>query len=118
MVVCDTDKIKPDGVHGAPDLVVEVLSPGTAKNDKGRKKDTYAKHGVKEYWIVNPADKSVDVYILEGSYYVLHDVYTVHPDSELSAMTEQERAAVVTKSRCSLFNDLEISLEDIFCRTF
>lgn len=37
MVVCDTDKIKPDGVYGAPDLVVEVLSPSTAKNDKGYK---------------------------------------------------------------------------------
>lgn len=118
MVVCDTDKIKPDGVHGAPDLVVEVLSPSTAKNDKGYKKDTYAKHRVKEYWIVNPADKSVDVYILEGASYVLHDVYTVHPDTELAAMTEQERAAVVTRFRCSLFSDLEISLEDIFYRTF
>ena len=118
MVVCDTDKIKPDGVYGAPDLVVEVLSPSTAKNDKGYKKDTDAKHGGKEYWIVNPADKSVDVYILEGASYVLHDVYTVHPDTESAATTEQERAAVVTRFRCSLFNDLEISLEDIFYRIF
>ena len=117
MVVCDTDKIKPDGVYGAPDLVVEVLSPSTAKNDKGYKKDTDAKHGGKEYWIVNPADKSVDVYILEGASYVLHDVYTVHPDTEFAATTEQERAAVVTQFRCNLFNDLEISLEDIFYRT-
>lgn len=118
MVVCDTDKIKPDGVYGAPDLVVEVLSPSTAKNDKGYKKDTYAKHGGKEYWIVNPADKSVDVYILEGASYVLHDVYTVHPDTEFAVTTEQERTAVVTRFRCSLFNDLEISLEDIFYRIF
>lgn len=92
MVVCDTDKIKPDGVHGTPDLVVEVLSPSTAKNDKGHKKDIYAKCGVKEYWIVNPSDKSVDVYVLEGSSFVLHDVYTFYSESELSIMTEQERA--------------------------
>lgn len=118
MVVCDTDKIKPDGVHGAPDLVAEVLSPSTAKNDKGYKKDIYAKHGVKEYWIVNPADKSLDVYILEGSSYILHDVYTFHSESELSMMTEQERTTIVTKFACSLFSDLEISLEDIFYRTF
>ena len=118
MVVCDTDKIKPDGVHGAPDLVAEVLSPSTAKNDKGYKKDIYAKHGVKEYWIVNPADKSLDVYILEGSSYILHDVYTFHSESELSMMTEQERTTIVTKFACNLFRDLEISLEDIFSRTF
>ena len=60
----------------------------------------------------------MDVYILEGASYVLHDVYTVHPDTEFAAMTEQERAAVVTQFRCSLFSDLEISLEDIFYRTF
>lgn len=118
MVVGDTDKIKLDGVHGAPDLVVEVLSPSTAKNDKGYKKDIYAKCGVKEYWIVSPSDKSVDVYVLEGSSYILHDVYTFYSESELSMMTEQERAAIVTKFKCSLFNDLEISLEDIFYRTF
>lgn len=39
MIVCDKDKIHTDGVHGAPDLVVEVLSPSTAKNDKGHKKE-------------------------------------------------------------------------------
>lgn len=118
MVVCDTDKIKPDGIHGAPDLVVEVLSPSTAKNDKGYKKDVYAKCGVKEYWIVSPSDKSVDVYVLKGSSFVLHDVYTVRPAWDLEAMSEEERAAVVTRFKCSLFDDLEISLEDIFYRTF
>lgn len=54
----------------------------------------------------------LDVFHLSG------DVYTVHPDTESAATTEQERAAVVTRFRCSLFNDLEISLEDIFYRIF
>ena len=45
MVVCDPDKIKSDGIHGAPDLVVEVLSPSTMRNDKTRKKDVYARCG-------------------------------------------------------------------------
>ena len=62
MVVCDRDKIQHDGVHGAPDLVVEVLSPGTLRNDRGYKKDVYARCGVREYWIVNPADKSIEIY--------------------------------------------------------
>lgn len=57
MVVCDRDKIRPDGVHGAPDLVVEVLSPSTARNDRTHKKDVYERCGVPEYWIVGPADK-------------------------------------------------------------
>ena len=46
MVVCDTDKIKSDGIHGAPDLVVEVLSPSTARNDKTHKKGDLCKCGV------------------------------------------------------------------------
>ena len=50
-----------DGVHGAPDLVVEVLSPTTARNDKTVKKAAYAKSGVREYWIVDPEGKSIVV---------------------------------------------------------
>ena len=49
MVVCDRNKIKPDGVYGAPDLVVEVLSPSTVKNDKGYKKSIYESSGIPEY---------------------------------------------------------------------
>ena len=118
MVVCDRDKIKPDGVHGAPDLVVEVLSPSTAKNDKTHKKDVYARCGVREYWIIHPEDKSVDIYRAEGTELVLHDVYALHEDWQLAQMSEEERAALITHFKCSLFEDLDISLEDIFYRTF
>jgi len=118
MVVCDPDKIKSDGIHGAPDLVVEVLSPSTTRNDKTHKKDVYAKCGVREYWIVSPEEKSIEVYRLDGTGFVLHDIYTVHPDWQLAQMSEEERAAVVTHFKCSLFDDLDISLDDIFYRTF
>lgn len=118
MVVCDPDKIKNDGVHGAPDLVVEVLSPGTAKNDKTHKKDIYARCGVREYWLVSPSDKFLEVYRNDGTDFVLHDVYTLHPDWMLARMSEEERSSVVTHFKCSLFDDLEIALEDIFYRTF
>lgn len=114
MVVCDRGKIKHDGVHGAPDLVVEVLSPGTLRNDRGHKKDLYARCGVKEYWIVNPADKSVESYRTDGSGLALYDIYALHPDWELKQMTDEERAALVTRFKCSLFDDLDISLDDIF----
>lgn len=117
MVVCDPDKIKPDGIHGAPDLVVEVLSPSTAKNDKTHKKDVYARCGVREYWLVGPGDKYVEVYRSNGSEFILHDIYTLHEDWQLAQMSDEERAAFVTHFKCSLFDDLDIALEDIFYRT-
>jgi len=55
------------GASGAPDLVVEVLSPGTAKYDKGAKRQVYARTGVKELWLVDPAEKQVSVYRLQES---------------------------------------------------
>lgn len=118
MVACDPDKIKPDGVHGAPDLVAEVLSPSTARNDRTHKKDVYAKCGVREYRLVSPGDKSVEVYLTDGTELVLHDIYVQFPDWQIAQMSEEERAALVTKFRCGLFDDPDISLEDIFYRTF
>ena len=116
MIVCDPDKIKRDGVHGAPDLVVEVLSPSTARYDRGRKKDVYEQCGVKEYWIVSPAEKSVEQYILTDGKYRLHQVYSVYPDWMLAKMKPEEREAVITEFRCSLYDDLNIKVEDIFYR--
>lgn len=55
------------GVEGAPDLVIEVLSPKTAKLDKGMKRSVYARTGVQELWIVDPDRKEVQVYRLEES---------------------------------------------------
>jgi Uma2 family endonuclease len=56
-----------DNIYGAPDLVVEVLSPGTENRDKRDKKAVYEKYGVKEYWIANPVTKKVIGYRLEGN---------------------------------------------------
>ena len=103
-----------DGVHGAPDLVVEVLSPSTAQNDRGHKKEVYAKCGVREYWIVSPDNKSVEIYLNEDAELVFHKVYTVVPGWMLEKMKDEERAEVVTRFRCSLYDDLELSLDDIF----
>ena len=117
MVVCDTEKIKRDGVHGAPDLVVEVLSPSTAKHDRGRKKQVYEQCGVSEYWIVDPANKTLEQYLLQQGAFTLHEVYAIYPDYMLDKMTEEERAALPASFRCSLFDDLDLALEDVFCRT-
>ena len=112
MVVCDPDKVKSNGVHGAPDLVVEVLSPGTTKNDRGRKMDVYGQCGVREYWIVNPNEKTVEQYIQDNGRLVLHDVYFIPPDYT----PEKELAEIAKEFQCSLFDDLTIRLEDIFER--
>lgn len=58
-------QIDKDGFYGAPDLVIEILSPSTAKYDLEDKKDVYERYGVQEYWIVDPADKSTVGYTLE-----------------------------------------------------
>ena len=114
MVVCDRSKIRSDGVYGAPDLVVEVLSPSTAKNDRGRKEDIYEQCGVREYWIVNPTDKVIEQYLLQNGKFVLHDTYVVFPNWMLARMTPEERGAVVTEFKCSLYHDLIIQLDDFF----
>ena len=117
MVVCDPEKTGDDGVHGAPDLVVEVLSPSTARYDRGHKKDVYEKHGVREYWLVNPTDRSVEQYILENGHFVLRGMYYAHyPEYLLRRMGEAERAELATEFTCGLFPDLTIRLEDVFHR--
>ena len=55
-----------------PDLVVEVLTPGTARNDRGRKMQTFARFGVPEYWMTNPVEKTIDVWRLVAGTYELH----------------------------------------------
>ena len=57
--------ITEDNVSGAPDLVVEILSPSTAERDRELKLTLYARYGVREYWIVDPEDSSVEVMVLE-----------------------------------------------------
>ena len=116
MLVCDPDKIKADGVHGAPDLVAEVLSPGTAKNDRGPKMQVYESFGVKEYWLVSPMDKTIDQYLLQDGRLVFVEAYTVFPDYALAAMSDDELASVITEFKCSLYDDLHIQLADVFER--
>ena len=114
LIVCDLDKIKPAHIEGAQDLIVEILSPRTSKNDLGIKKDTYEKYGVKEYWIVNPQDKSITVYHLKDGRYKLDNVYTIMPDYELEDMSEKEKAEHSLALKVSLYDDLEINVAEVF----
>ncbi len=69
LVVCDEKKVSERGVRGAPDWVLEVLSPSTAGHDQIRKLRIYERHGVREYWLVHPRDKVLTVYrLVDGQY--------------------------------------------------
>jgi Uma2 family endonuclease len=68
-VVCDKTKLIDEGVLGAPDFVIEILSPPTAMKDQTQKRMLYEARGVREYWIVNPDTLEGFIYILkDGSY--------------------------------------------------
>ncbi|MDR2183793.1 MAG: Uma2 family endonuclease [Clostridiales bacterium] len=71
-VVCDLTKINDDkACVGAPELVIEILSPSTAKMDKFAKLEKYLHGGAQEYWIVDPADRTIQIFILKGEEYVM-----------------------------------------------
>ena len=87
-------------IDGAPDLVVEVLSESTKKNDVGKKKDDYEKYGVKEYWIVDPENRSVKVYHnIEGKF-TDDDEYKINSNK--------------TEIKVSIFKDLTVDIRNIF----
>lgn len=114
IVVCDRKKIKENAVEGPPDLVVEILSPSTQKRDLGVKKRVYEKFGVKEYWIVNPKSKSVEVYHLLENRFELDSVCAVLQDWEWEAMTEKEKREISLNLKVSLYDDLVIDVREIF----
>lgn len=68
-------RLKDNYWHGAPDLVVEVLSKSTAQRDKGEKYDIYELNGVREYWIVDIAHATLEVYILKEGRFHRYGVY-------------------------------------------
>ncbi|MEE8440560.1 MAG: Uma2 family endonuclease [Spirochaetia bacterium] len=98
-VICDPEKLTDKGCTGAPDLVVEILSPSTSKKDFNNKMALYEKHGVREYWIVDPGNKFVHVYLLNDN-----KEYPETPEIYLGN-------AVVP---CAVLEDLKIDLSRVF----
>lgn len=97
-VVCDLSKLDEDGCCGAPDMVVEILSPSTARKDMTEKFVLYEANGVREYWIVYPKDKAVHVFLLQD-------------DGKYDAGHIYERLG---KIPVHIFNGYLIDMEDIF----
>jgi Uma2 family endonuclease len=69
LVVCDRAKLTERNVRGAPDWIIEVLSPATARHDHLTKRALYERAGVREYWLVHPVDRVVTVYTLKDGQY-------------------------------------------------
>lgn len=94
-VICDPKKLTDKGCIGAPDWIIEIVSPGNSSHDYIRKLNLYADAGVREYWIVNPMKKSVYVYHLEETKF------------ETSAYTFQD------KIKANIYDDLWINFQEI-----
>lgn len=97
-VICETSKLDDHGCKGAPDLVVEVIAPGSLKYDLTVKKRLYERAGVREYWMVYPLERIVMVYKLEDS--------GQYDDGE--AYGKNDKVAV------GIFTEFELDLSQVF----
>lgn len=96
-VICDLEKLDDRGCLGAPDLIVEILSPGNTKKEQDLKFRIYEEAGVFEYWIVHPTDKNIQVFVLQNGIYI-----------GLKPFTEGE---IITSKT---FPELSFSTDEIF----
>ena len=97
-VICDPEKLDNRGCVGAPDLIIEILSPSTAGKDLKDKRALYEQHGVKEYWLAHPTDQVVMTYRLGE-------------DDQYSKATVYARK---DQLKSTFFDGLAITLTDIF----
>jgi len=85
MVVCDPKKIEERGIVGAPDLVVEIISPSTSSKDNIIKRRIYEQAGVKEFWLVHPVDRLIRVYRLgKDGLFGREDIYDDQAQIEIA----------------------------------
>jgi len=96
-VICDENKLDARGAIGAPELMIEILSPGNSKKEMRYKYDLYQEAGVLEYWIVNPENKTIFIYVLKDGIFVGQ-----HPLIEDDTIESP------------LFPQLDFKLEEIF----
>jgi len=97
-VICDLKKLDEKGCIGAPDFIIEIISPYTAKVDVEDKYHLYQKHSVKEYWIVYPESKSVSIFLLNNDQkYQLIGMFA--GDSNV---------------KVNIFEDVTVNLKEIF----
>ena len=102
-IFCNPSSINIFGkINGVPDLVVEVLSASTMKNDRTKKKDIYERNGVREYWIVDQWKKFVEVYHSVDGKFELDEIYVLYTSEEWEALTDKEREAAQFEIKVSM----------------
>lgn len=101
-------------LHGVPDMVAEIFSRSTMKRDIGIKKDVYERNGVREYWIINPWSKSIEVYLLRDGKYRLDNVYQNYSDEELAELTDEERAEIEMEVPVAVLDGFKVKIRNIF----
>jgi Uma2 family endonuclease len=97
-VVCDKTKLDNKGCLGAPDLIIEIISPSSSRKDRMEKFFLYERVGVKEYWLVSPGDKIVEVFILG-------------PDGKYGRPDIYSESDTV---RLNILNDIKVDLRSVF----
>ena len=105
VVICDSSKIDEYGCNGAPDLVVEILSPSTKRKDRHLKRDLYQKAGVREYWIVSPDDNDIDVHLFEKN------LVNYYGKNEPETPEDEKIKDIIP---VSVLPGLEINLNEVF----
>ena len=97
-IICDKNKLDDRGCVGAPDMIIEILSPATSAKDATVKFDLYEEQGVKEYWMVSPGENLLDVFLLDenGKY------------RWMKKYTENDKVKV------NIFDDLYIDMAEVF----
>ena len=99
LVICDMEKIKTNRhVLGAPDLVVEILSPGNSRKEMKEKFEVYEENGVREYWIVSPVEKNIAVFYLNEN----NKFIGLRPVADNEFLTS------------TIFPDLQVDLNEVF----
>lgn len=96
-IVCDNSKLQQQACHGAPDLVIEILSPGNSKKEMGVKFDLYEENEVLEYWIVEPLNETLQIYSLQNGKYIGLKPFTV--DDKIKSL---------------LFPELNFEIKEVF----
>lgn len=96
-IICDSNKLDERGCIGAPDLIIEILSPNNSKKEMKHKYELYEENGVQEYWIVDYIYKTIHIYVLKDGKYI-----------GMKPLIEEERL------HSPLFSELSFKVADVF----
>jgi Uma2 family endonuclease len=97
-IICDLSKLDDNGCQGAPDMVIEILSPGNSKKEMRIKKSLYEENQIQEYWIVDPERETIHQFVLNEQN--LYDAPTYYVSGEIA--------------QCAIFNELLVPLDEVF----